>query len=147
MSHPPTVIEEAQQAMLHLTSLTSRLRDGFTPDPYAILACQSDLVRLHMQLGVEMSRKFGDKERAYLSRKVEQARQHAHGRRNLELTSKDAEERAFQEVRKMHEEEIDRMEEFELMRALMKSLQNAFEHSRSIGSYLKDAERNGAAAS
>ena len=53
-----SVIEEAKQAILHLAALTAGFRTGSPPDPYSLLAIQSDLVRLHLQLGVEMSQAY-----------------------------------------------------------------------------------------
>src|SRR4051794_20757846 len=116
------LLDEAKQALLDLSELTEGIARGEPPDVHGVLGFQSRMVRYHALVGEEMARKFGAKERAYLTRKIEQAQQHQHGRVALELTSKDSEERAFGEVRKLYEEEIDRMEEFELYRVFLKSL-------------------------
>src|SRR4051812_46851427 len=107
-----SVVDDAKQAILDLHELTKGLGDGVTPDVQSILGIHSRMVRLHMDLGVEMCQRFGAKERAYLARKIAQATEHLHGRRTLNLTSKDAEEAAVVRVRQEHLEEIDRMEEY-----------------------------------
>lgn len=48
----------------------------------------------------------------------------------------------MQEVMQLHDDEIDRMEECELHRVFLKSLQTAFEHTRSIVSFLNRPEEN-----
>src|SRR5438128_1490974 len=125
-----TLLEEAKGAMLDLAELTSGFGRGAPPDPFSVLGYQSNLVRLYALLGQEMSRKFGTKENAYLSRKLAQAEQHTRGRIDLKLTSKDSEEFAFRQVKKQYEEEIRQLEEFELHKIFLKSLQNALDHSR-----------------
>jgi hypothetical protein len=128
--------------MLDLSELTEGTARGLPPDVHSVLGYQSRPVRYHTLVGEEMAKKFGGKERMYLTRKIEQARQHIHGRRDLNLTGKDAEERAVQEATALHVEEINRMEDFELYRVFLKSLQTAFEHTRSIVSFLKRRGEN-----
>lgn len=135
-----TVLTEAKKALLDLADLTGSIANGGNPDPHSVLGYQAKLVRYYALVGEEMARQFGAKERAYLSRKIAQAKEHIKGRRDLNLTSKDAEERAIQEVEQLHLDEIDRMESFELYRVFLKSLQNGIEHSRQMVSYLKTAE-------
>ena len=135
-----TVLQEAKQSLLDLADLTGTIANGGNPDPHSVLGYQSKLVRYYALVGEEMARQFGAKERAYLSRKIAQAKEHIKGRRDLNMTSKDAEERAFQEVEQLHADEIDRMESFELYRVFLKSLQNGLDHTRSIIAYLKRAE-------
>lgn len=137
-----THIAEAKEAIIGLHQLTIGFLNGSQPDAQSVLGYQSKMVRLHALLSEEMSRTFGNKERAYLNRKIEQAKQHAHGRVELKLTSKDAEEAAFISVRQRYEDEISRMEEYELMRALLRSLQNALDYSRQVVSYLKTVEHS-----
>jgi hypothetical protein len=91
-------------------------------------------------LGEEMSRKFGNKERRYLERKVRQAERHEHGRLVLKRTSKDAEELAFRDVQAQYEAEVAAMEEYELLRALLRSLQNALDFSRQVVSFIRNSE-------
>src|SRR5436853_363296 len=88
-AHDPQ--EEAKTAMLELADLTEGFATGSPPDPQSVLGYESRIIKLYCLLGEQMAHKFGAKEKAYLARKVEQARQHAHGRVQLEMTSKDSE--------------------------------------------------------
>src|SRR5215210_1346273 len=89
------LIEEAKAAMLELADLTEGIARGEPPDVHSVLGYQAKMIRYHCLLGEQMSRTFGAKERAYLGRKIAQAEHHEHGRVTLELTSKDAEQRAL----------------------------------------------------
>ena len=137
-----SLIQQAKKAMLDLAELTSGFSRGAPPDPHSVLAYQSELVRLYALIGEDMSRTFGLKEMAYLSRKIEQAKQHTKGRVDLRMTSKDSEERAFREVKGLYEQEIQAMESFELHRVFLKSLQAAIDHSRQVVSFLGKQEKN-----
>lgn len=137
-----TIIDQAKQAMLNLHNLTIGFRSGSPPDPHSVLGYQSEIMWLYAQLGEEMAKTFGSKERAYLTRKIEQARLHAHGRVEMKLTSKDAEEAAFRAVKEQYDAEIDAMQEFELLRVMLKSLQNALDHTRTVVSFIKTTEKN-----
>lgn len=137
-----SVLAEAKQALLDLHSLTKGLKDGRTPDAASVLGHQAELVRLHALLGEDMAARFGGKERAYLARKIAQAKEHANGRVNLKLTSKDAEEAALLAVGEEFNNEIDVMETYELYRIMMKSLQNGIDFARSVASFVKTSESN-----
>src|SRR4051794_30920779 len=97
-----TLLEESKQAMLDLSTLTEGIAHGAPPDVHSVLGYQSKLVRFHALLGEEMAKKFGGKERAYIQRKVDQAKEHVRGRAQLKLTSKDAEEKAFLAVQQQY---------------------------------------------
>ena len=90
MSTTPNLIEEAKTTLLSLHELTKRFGDGFIPDAHAVLARQSDIVRLHLEVGQEMAKKFGAKESRYLARKIEEAKQYRHGRIELKKTASDS---------------------------------------------------------
>lgn len=135
-----SLLLEATQAMTKLHQLTSALKTGSSPDPYSILGIQSDLVRLHWLLGEEMSRKFGAKERMYLARKIEQAKQYQKGRVDLKLTIGDSTEAALLAVGEEYGREIESAEEYERYRIFLKSIQAAIDHSRQVVSFLKSAE-------
>jgi hypothetical protein len=137
-----TLIDQAKDALLDLADLTEGIAHGAPPDVHSVLGYQSKMIRFYTLIGEEMAKKFGNKERSYLARKIEQAKQHERGRIDLKLTSKDSEQRAMREVRQLHEEEIERAQEFEMYRVFLRSLQNGFEHTRSIASFLKRQEEN-----
>ncbi len=122
--------------------LTVGFRDGATPDPHSVLSVQADLVRLYALLGEEMAGKFAGKERRYLERKIEHAKQYVKGRLDTQkrVSAADAEHNAFLAVGDEYGREIDAMEEYELYRVMLKSLQNAFDFSRSVVSFLKTSE-------
>lgn len=136
-----TILSTAKAHMLELHSLTVAMRNGELPSAVLLLGIQADLVNSYQQVSEEMVSMFSAKERAYLQRKVEQAKQHAKGRlRNM--TSKDAEEAAFVEVQGQYTQEIASMETFELYRTFRSSLEKAIDHCRTVVSFLKTSEKN-----
>src|SRR4051794_38275054 len=100
------LLDDAKQCMLDLSELTEGIARGAPPDVHSVLGYQARLVRYHALLGEEMAKKFGGKERAYIQRKVDQAREHARRRVELKLTSKDSEEAAFLAVQRQYDDEI-----------------------------------------
>ncbi len=137
-----SILEEATQAILSLHALTKGFAQGSPPDPSSVLGYQSNLVRLHMELGQEMSRKFGTKEAAYLGRKIAEAKQYKHGRIDLKKTGGDSERDALLAVGEEIEKEIESATEFEQYRNMIRSMQNALDHSRTVVSFIKSGEKS-----
>lgn len=136
-----THLDDARLALVGLNDLTKRIKDGSPPDPHSVLGYMSDLVRLYSLIGEDMAQRFGAKERSYLNRKIAQAKEHAKGRVTFK-SSKDAEEAAFLAVGEEYQREIDAMQEFELYRVMLRSIQNAIDFSRTMISFLKASEAN-----
>ena len=134
-----SVIEEATAAVRTLSSLCSGMRES-QPDIYSILAVQSDLVRLHMELGQEMAKQFGSKESAYICRKIAEANAYVKGRRDPTKKIADVTQEALLEVKAEQGQEITAAVTYESYRTLLKSLQNALDYARTVVSFLKTAE-------
>jgi hypothetical protein len=134
-----TPIEEARDVIIALASLTSGLRNGDVPSPYRLLAYQGDLVRLYLEVGQEKSQKFKAKESAYLERKIKHA-DHFLQNKETNLTVAQCTEEAVKAVRKEKTDENERAFEFDQYVTMLQSIRNAFEHTRSVVSFLKEAE-------
>jgi len=131
---------EASAAMRGLHSLTVSFGTGSTPDPQSVLAYQSKIVSIHERLGQEMARKFGAKERAYLNRKIQEAKQYQHGRIELKKTASDSSKDAILAVGDELDKEIESAQEYESYRLMLQSLERAFQHSIQVVSLLKTSE-------
>jgi hypothetical protein len=137
-----TVLQEATEAILDLHALTRGFGTGSPPDPSSVLGYQSNLVRLHMELGQEMARKFGTKESAYLSRKIAEAKEYKNGRINLKKTGGDSTQDALLAVGEEFNREIESATEFEQYRNMIRSMQNAIDFARTTISYIKSGEKS-----
>ena len=134
-----SIIAEAKQSIFDLAELA-----GGSPDPVSLIGVQARLVRLHAELGQEMAAKFKGKERAYISRKLAQAKEYQKGRLPGEhrLTAADATEAAILAVGEEWAAEIDTAAEYEGYRTLLRSLQNAIDYGRTLISFYKSSEHH-----
>jgi hypothetical protein len=134
-----TLIEDASSAIRNLHELTSGFGSGGTPDPLSVLGYQSKIVELHSKLGQEMSRKFGGKESAYLTRKIAEAKMYRQGRKELKTVA-DSSQEALTFVENDMIRENQAAEEYESYRLMLQSLDKAFQHSMQTVSFLGKAE-------
>ena len=134
------LIQDASAAITELHQLTSGFGTGSTPDPHSVLGYQSKIVDLHSRLGQEMSRKFGGKESAYLTRKITEAKQYRHGRIELKKTGGDSAQYALEQVESDMIRENEAAEEYESYRLMLQSLDRAFHHASQVISFLGKAE-------
>jgi hypothetical protein len=135
-----SVLQEASASIRELHSLCMGMRSGSSPDPYSVLGIQADLIRLHMDLGLEMAQKFGSKESAYLSRKIAEANQYRAGRKDVSKKIADVTNDAILAVGEETQREIDSAVEYESYRTMLRSIQNALDYARSVVSFVKTAE-------
>lgn len=136
-----TILQDSTQAILDLHALTKGFAQGSPPDPSSVLGYQSNLVRLHMELGQEMARKFGTKESAYLSRKIAEAKEYKNGRINLKKTGGDSAQDALLAVGEEFNREIESATEYEQYRQMIRSMQNAIDFARTTISFIKSGEK------
>lgn len=126
--------------MVELHKLTSGLKHGEIPNPVLVVGIMSDLVKAHEDIGQEMAQRFGAKERAYLHRKLQEAKQYQAGRMDIKKRIADVSNDAMLSVGEEYEKEIERAEEYESYRTFLRSLQNAIDYSRTVISFLKTSE-------
>lgn len=134
------ILEEATAAMKELHALTTGMKQGSPPDAMTILGIQSDLVNFYREIGEDMARKFGTKERSYLERKISQAQQYQKARLELKMTGGDSSEASLLAVGDEFNKEIESAVEYERYRTFMKAIQNAIDSSRQTVSFLSKAE-------
>jgi hypothetical protein len=139
-----TLLQQAVTAITELSTLAKGFRTGEIPNPNLILGIQADILDLHMQLGQEMAQKFGTKEQSYLARKIAEATHYKSDRMDIErkLAASDCQKYAILAVTTESTEEIRSAMEYEQYRAMLKSLQNAFDYARSLVSFIGKSERN-----
>lgn len=128
---------EAVGLLAQLAEETKDLDRGRIPGILKLLSIQGRIVDLNARLGQELSFQFSAKEKAYISRKIEQAKQHLRGRRELKLTSKDAEEEAILAIGEEWQNELESMSTWEGTRTLRQSLENAYDFIRGLLSFIK----------
>jgi hypothetical protein len=136
-----SVLQESTQAILDLHSLCVNMATS-QPDVHSLLGIQANLVRLHTELGQELAARFGAKESAYVSRKISEAQQYVHGRKDPAKKIADVAQESLLAVGEEFEKEIEAAVTYERYRTLLKSLQNSLDYCRSVVSFLKTSESN-----
>lgn len=133
------LIEQASAAITELHQLTSGFGTGSTPDPHSVLGYQSKIVYLESRLGQEMAKRFGAKEKAYITRKIAEAKEYRKGRINTKTVA-DSTQEALLSVENELIRENETAEVYESYRLMLQSLDKAFRHSMQVVSHLNKAE-------
>ncbi len=122
--------------MQKLHSLCLGFASGSPPDSYTVLGIVNDLVYLRSKVAEEQARQFGGSQRARLTRKIAEAKQHRTFR-ELKKTIAESDKESMLAVGEEFKAEIDSMETYELYFALLGSLDRSIDFGRSAASAVR----------
>jgi hypothetical protein len=138
-STSPSLAQQAADAMHKLHSICLGFGNGSPPDGYSVLGIVNDLVYLRGKIGEEQARQFGGSQRAKLTRRIQEAKQHR-AFRELKKTMAECEKEALLAVGEEIGKEIDAMELYELYSAVQSSLDQAIRFGISAASAVRKNE-------
>ena len=137
-----TTLERAAQAISALHGLTRGLKEGRAPDLYGVAYVASELFKLELDMGIEMSEMFGEAENAEQKRKEYVAERHSYHRRELNKTAADSAQDALIEASDEYNKEIQSAEMYKKYQAVLSAVKDNAQWARSLVSLFRDTEKS-----